>query len=107
MMDAGAFVIIAASALVAILAALRTGKLMSGVPMLLDLWIAAGLLRLAATDSWTAIGGAAALIVIRKLVVIALLGSPPLTRGSCALPAGGAQLTQPVRENSRRRGHEP
>lgn len=76
MMDAAVFVLVAASVLVSIVAAVRTGKLLSGVPMLLDLWIAAGLLRLAATDSWTAIGGAAALIAVCKLVIMALLGRP-------------------------------
>jgi hypothetical protein len=106
MMDAAALVIIAASALVAILAAVRTGKLLSGVPMVLDLWIAAALLRLATTDTWTAIGSAAALVAIRKLVVIALLGRPRMTRSSCALPTRDAQLPRRLREISRLRGHE-
>lgn len=104
MMDAAALVIITGSALVAILAAVRTRSLLSGVPMLLDLWVAAGLLRLAATDSWPAIGGAAALIAIRKLVALVLLRR--MTRSSCALSAGNVQLPQRMREISRWRRHD-
>jgi hypothetical protein len=39
----------------------------------LELWLAAGLLRLSLTDlSWTAIGSAALIIVLRRLVVAQL-----------------------------------
>jgi len=68
MIDLLALAIVGASAVVAVIAAVDTERLTAGVPMMLDLWLAAGLLRLAYTDSWPTIAGAAALIAIRKLV---------------------------------------
>lgn len=75
MMAAAALVILAGSAIVAILATVRTGKLLSGLPMVADLWLAASLLQLAASDSWIAIAGTAALLAISTLVSTALLES--------------------------------
>lgn len=47
----------------------RTRSLPQALPVLLELFLAAGLLRLAHDPSWRAIAGAAALVLLRKLVV--------------------------------------
>lgn len=49
--------------------------------MLLDLLLAAGLLRLAAADSLTALASAAAIVAVRKLVVSGLRSAPPSRTG--------------------------
>jgi hypothetical protein len=41
----------------------------AGLPMMLELWTAGGLLRLAGTPSWSAILSAAAVFALRELVV--------------------------------------
>lgn len=69
MMAQVALAIVAASVVVAVVAWLRTRELRSALALLLDLWVAAGLLRLTQDASWRAIAGAAAIIGIRKLVV--------------------------------------
>lgn len=71
-----AFALLAASIPVAVLVALATRRLSTAVPVMLDLWVAAGLLRLSESGTWSAIAGAAALIVIRKVVVSALSRHP-------------------------------
>ncbi|HET6562344.1 MAG TPA: DUF1622 domain-containing protein [Marmoricola sp.] len=58
-----AAVVLAAAAYVA------TRRLGAALPLLLDLLLAAGLLRLSVGQSWTAIGSAAAIVVIRKLAM--------------------------------------
>lgn len=45
-----------------------TRRLDAALPVLLDLLLAAGLLRLAATDTWAGVGTAAAIIVVRRVV---------------------------------------
>ena len=50
------------------------------VGSMLDLWTAAGLLRLAGDTSWGALGAAALLVVLRKVVAAAMKGSPALSR---------------------------
>ena len=47
----------------------RTRSVAQALPVLLELFLAAGLLRLAHDPSWRAIAGAAALVGLRKLVV--------------------------------------
>ena len=73
MIELLALTIVATSMLLAVVAAVRCKQLTAGIPMMLDLWIAAGLLRLTHTSSWSAIASAAALIVIRRFVARALL----------------------------------
>lgn len=68
MIAAVAFALVGASIALAVVAALREERLLAGVPLMLDVWLAAGLLRLTQSDSWTKIAAAAALIGIRKLV---------------------------------------
>ncbi len=61
--------VVAASALVAgALAFAVTWRLRTGLGVLLDLLLAAGLLRLAAQPTWTGIATAAAIVAVRKLV---------------------------------------
>ncbi len=76
-------VLLAAAALVAGLAVLAsTRRPVTALAVLLDLLLAAGLLRLAAVDDWRGIIAAAAIVVIRRLVLTAyrrgahLLASP-------------------------------
>ncbi len=45
-----------------------TWRLRTGLGVLLDLLLAAGLLRLAAQPTWTGIATAAAIVAVRKLV---------------------------------------
>jgi len=54
----------------AVLVATRSVRV--ALPVLLDLLLAAGLLRLAIVDTWNAIAVAAAVVVIRKLAVAGL-----------------------------------
>lgn len=74
MITATAFALVGASIVLAVATALREHRLLAGVPLMLDLWLAAGLLRLTQSDSWTKIAAAAALIAIRKLVGQGLRG---------------------------------
>lgn len=62
--------------LVCALIAASRGRPRVGIAMMLDLWVAAGLLNLAGTTSWPALGGAAAMILVRHLVT----GSERLAR---------------------------
>lgn len=71
-----AFAVLAASIPVAVLVAFATRRLSAAVPVMLDLWVPAGLLRLSESGAWSAIAGAAALIAIRKVVVSALSRHP-------------------------------
>jgi hypothetical protein len=67
-----AVLLAAAAVTLGALALASTRDLSAALGVLLDLLLAAGLLRLAALDTWTAIASAAALVAIRKLVVLAL-----------------------------------
>lgn len=46
-----------------------------GVPLALDFWMAAGLLKLTGVPSWSSLLTAALLVIIRKVVVSALISS--------------------------------
>jgi hypothetical protein len=59
----------------------------AAVPVLLDLLLAAGLLNLAGATSWTSIGTAAVIIVIRKIV------SYGLTSTSIGVASSTVRLT--------------
>ena len=64
--------VIAAALLVAALVLLVTRKVAAALPVLLDLLLAAGLLRLSATASWQAIASAAGIVVVRKLATLGI-----------------------------------
>ena len=83
-----ALVLAAAGLTLATLSLLATRQLRPALGILLDLLLGAGLLRLTFLDTWTAIASAAALVAIRKLVVLAL------TSGRRPLPAPGSRTPQ-------------
>jgi hypothetical protein len=47
-------------------------RVRAGLGMMLDLWVAAGLLRLAGEPDWRAVLGAALLLLVRRGVTMAL-----------------------------------
>lgn len=53
-----------------------TRDLRTALPVTLDLLMAAGLLRLTAAGTWQAIATAAAIVAVRKLVVLELASAP-------------------------------
>jgi hypothetical protein len=55
--------------------ALRTRSVYRGLRAMLELWTAATLLRLSEERSWTAIAGAAAIVLLRQVVGIAVARS--------------------------------
>ncbi len=65
-------VVIASALLVSALTLVATRNPWVALPVLLDLLLAAGLLRLSATASWRAIATAATIVAIRKLVGLGL-----------------------------------
>jgi hypothetical protein len=50
-----------------------SGRWREALPLSLDLWTAAGLLRLTADRSWSAVATAAALVLVRRVVARPLL----------------------------------
>ncbi|MEH0930433.1 hypothetical protein [Micromonospora sp. CPCC 205558] len=80
---------VTALALVAgVVTVLSSRALRSGVRVLLDLLIAAGLLRLAGDPGWSGLAGAVAIIALRQLLGAALSTPPPWSgrqsRARCA-----------------------
>lgn len=71
------WVVAAAGLAMGVVAGLRTRHLRTGVALLLDLLLAAGLLRLVAADTWPAIAVAAAVVAVRRLVAVGLDGGGP------------------------------
>jgi ABC-type siderophore export system fused ATPase/permease subunit len=67
-----AMLLAGSAVVIGLLAFVATRSLRASLPALLDLLLAAGLLRLSASPDWTAIGTAAAIIGIRKLVGVGL-----------------------------------
>lgn len=65
----------AAGLAMGVLAGIRTRHLGTGVAVLLDMLLAAGLLRLVAADTWSAIAVAAAVVAVRRLVGLGLGGT--------------------------------
>jgi len=79
--DAGDLVA-AAAVLIGLLVLAVTRSVRTALPVLLDLLLAAGLLRLSADLGWGAIAGAAAIVLIRKLVSFGLSEHSHLPRRS-------------------------
>ena len=71
---AGALALLSVVAALAVLVA--TARPRAAVGVLLDLFLAAGLLRLVAVDDWSSVAGVAALVVVRRLAVSGV-GAPP------------------------------
>jgi hypothetical protein len=57
--------------LVALATAGWHGRARAAVPFMLDMWLAAGLLRLGGSPSWTRASAAAAILIIRRLILSA------------------------------------
>jgi hypothetical protein len=64
--------VVAALGLLAALVGLATRHARDGALLMLDLWTAAGLLNLAASPSWQATGSAAAIVLVRRLLLVSL-----------------------------------
>lgn len=64
--------VVAAALATSALTLLFTRSPRTALPVLLDLLLAAGLLRLSVTASWQAIGSAALVVAIRKVVTLGL-----------------------------------
>ena len=74
---AGTGLLLAGAVAVAVCAS--TGRLMVAIPVLLDMLLAAGLLRLGADAPWSSIATAATIVVLRKVVVTGIRESTVAT----------------------------
>ncbi len=74
---AAAVLVSALGLLAGVVGAVATGTARGGLPIMLDLWTAAGLLRLASSPGWSSIGAAGALVLVRRLVLLSLGSRPP------------------------------
>ncbi|MGN6415039.1 hypothetical protein [Flexivirga sp.] len=74
-----AFALLCAFAVLVVTRSVRTA-----LPVLLDLLLVAGLLRLSATSSWAAIGTAAAVVAVRKVAGFGLAAGHPGHRSHAA-----------------------
>lgn len=66
----------AAGVIAGLLAFAMTGQGVMALRLAVELWTAAGLLRLAGPPSWRALVGAAAILVLRQLLNLGLRHSP-------------------------------
>lgn len=66
--ESAATVLTGAAVVIAIAVWLTTRAWQPAMPVLLELLLAAGLLRLSATDSWNTIAAAAAIVAIRTVI---------------------------------------
>ncbi|GAB2686864.1 hypothetical protein [Thalassiella azotivora] len=66
----------AAAVLCALLVLLRTRSWRVALPVLLDLLLAAGLLRLSGAQAWPSLVGAAVVVALRHVVVQGLRANP-------------------------------
>ena len=73
MQRAVSLAVAAAGIFAGMVVALRTRSLREGIRVALDLWTAAGLLKLAADASWAAIAIAAIVVALRHLISANLL----------------------------------
>ncbi len=64
--------VVGVAVLAALLGLVATRSYDPAVPILLDLLLAAGLLRLTADHSWQAIGTAGAIVAVRRIAVAAI-----------------------------------
>lgn len=80
LLSATATALVGVAVVLALLAGLATRRLGVALPVMLDLLLAAGLLRLTALADWGALASTAAIVVIRKLAVTGLLRHPPNKR---------------------------
>ncbi len=72
LLQQGALVLTAAGLLLGGAASAATRQPLAGLPLLFDFLLAAGLLRLAALDTWVAIATVAAVVAIRKVSTVGI-----------------------------------
>ncbi|QJY50440.1 hypothetical protein HOP40_06565 [Pseudonocardia broussonetiae] len=72
MVDAAAFLVVAAALVSAAVVLIRTRDGRRALPVLLDLLTAAGLIRLAGPPSWPVLATTAIVIVLRRLLTAGL-----------------------------------
>ncbi len=74
-LNAASWTIAGAGLILAVAVALRTARLLVALPVLLDMLLAAGLLRLSADAPWPAIATTATIVVLRKTVAAGITES--------------------------------
>jgi hypothetical protein len=90
----------AAGPLAGLVVLARTRRGLPALQVVLDLWLAAGLLRLAGPPSWATLAGVAAVVALRQL-----LG--PGLRAAATTGAGSVLAELVVRPPRRSRRHPP
>ncbi|MBM0233234.1 hypothetical protein JNW91_16020 [Micromonospora sp. STR1_7] len=88
-MSALALAVTALALVTGVVIVLSTGAPRTAIRVLLDLLIAAGLLRLVGNPGWNGLAGAAAIIALRQLLWAALGVAPPWPRRQSRPPCGG------------------
>lgn len=78
-LDAASVFVAALGVVAGVVVSSTTGRLRVAVQCALELWTAAGLLHLVADAGWRAIGSAALVIAVRKLVAAGLAAPPVLS----------------------------
>jgi hypothetical protein len=96
LLDRLALAITAGGLVAGLVVVARTGKALLALRVALELWTAAGLLRLAGPPSWPRLTGAAAVIALRQLLGLGL-------RASTASGTGSALVDRLIRPAWRRR----
>lgn len=71
-----ALVCTAGGVIAGLVALATTGKIVVALRLALELWTAAGLIRLAGPRSWQLLASAAAIVAIRQLIAVSLRYSP-------------------------------
>jgi hypothetical protein len=74
LLDSASLLVVAAGVLV-LLASARSGSWRTSLPVAMELWTGAGLLRLSGAPSWARIGTAVVIVAVRRLV-LARIGRP-------------------------------
>lgn len=89
--DTLSFALGGAGVVVVVIMTVLGGRWRLGLSLALDLWLAAGLLRLTADLSWRGIASAATIVVIRQLVGFGMRADrrvfDPVTPGAGPTPA--------------------
>jgi len=84
--DEGSLVVTALGLVVGALLLARTRTLVPAVAVLMEMLTGAGLLRLAASPTWTRAAGAGGVLLVRRIVILGLRADNPPAPG----PAGPA-----------------
>lgn len=90
-LDQVAIAITAVGLLVAVVVLVSSRSWRAAIGVLAELLVAAGLVRLSAEPGWDRLTAAAAILVLRRLLLTTLLGTPPARSRSRARPAGSGR----------------